>query len=115
MKRLLHQSSAAMKRLLPRSLFARMVLVLLGGLIVAQLLSFAVHWRERGEYMTRSLGMRSAQRIGDIVRLLDTLEPAERAKIVSVLSSPPLRLTLDLPALGPAADDPEKERVTARH
>ena len=114
MKRLLHQSSAAMKRLLPRSLFARMVLVLLGGLIVAQLLSFAVHWRERGEYMTRSLGMRSAQRIGDIVRLLDTLEPAERAKIVSVLSSPPLRLTLDLPALGPAADDPEKEEQAAQ-
>ena len=52
-------------RFLPRSLFARMVLVLLAGLIVAQLLSFAVHWRERGEYMTRSMGMRSAARIAD--------------------------------------------------
>ena len=47
-------------RLVPRSLFARMVLVLLGGLIVAQLLSFAVHWRERGEFMTRAMGLRSA-------------------------------------------------------
>ncbi len=98
-----------MKRLLPQSLFARMVIVLLGGLVVAQLLSFAVHWRERGEFITRSIGMRSAQRIGDIVRLLDTIEPAERAKIVNVLSSPPLRIALDLPPLGPAAEDAEKE------
>ena len=82
-----------MIRLIPRSLFARMVLVLLGGLVVAQLLSFAVHWRERGEFISRSLGARSAQRIGDIVRLLDSIAPEERGKIVSVLSSQPLRIT----------------------
>jgi signal transduction histidine kinase len=91
-----------------------MVLVLLGGLIVAQLLSFAVHWRERGEFITRSIGLRSAQRIGDIVRLIDTIEPAERATIVNVLSSPPLRIALDLPPLGPAAEDPEKEEQAAQ-
>ena len=92
--------------LAPRSLFARMVLVLLAGLIVAQLLSFAVHWRERGEYMTRSMGMRSAARIADIIELLDTIEPAERAKIVNVFSSPPLRISLDAPPLVPPTADP---------
>ena len=39
---------------------ARMVLVLLAGLIVAQLASFAMHWRERGEFMYAPSGMRSA-------------------------------------------------------
>ena len=103
-----------MKRLLPQSLFARMVLVLLGGLVVAQLLSFAIHWRERGEYIMRSSGMRSAQRIGDIVRLLDSIAPAERGRIVSVLSSPPLRIALDQPPLAPPAADPEKEELAAQ-
>jgi len=100
--------------LAPRSLFARMVLVLLAGLIVAQLLSFAVHWRERGEYMTRSMGMRSAARIADIIELLDTIEPAERAKIVNVFSSPPLRISLDAPPLVPPAADPEKVEQAAQ-
>ena len=100
--------------LAPRSLFARMVLVLLAGLIVAQLLSFAVHWRERGEYMTRSMGMRSAARIADIIELLDTIEPAERANIVNVFSSPPLRISLDAPPLAPPAADPEKVEQAAQ-
>ena len=96
-------------RLLPQSLFARLVLILLGGLIVAQLLSFAVHWRERGEFITRSMGMRSAARIADIIKLLDSIAPAERAKIVSVFSSPPLRIALGEPLLVPQVGDAEKE------
>jgi signal transduction histidine kinase len=91
--------------LAPRSLFARMVLILLGGLVVAQLLSFAIHWRERGEFMMRATGMRSAQRIADIVKLLDSIAPAERAGIVNVLSAPPLRISLGEPARASAAAD----------
>ena len=60
-----------MKRFLPRTLFARMVLVLLGGLIAAQFLSFAVHWRERGEFVMRTAGLHSAERVADIIKLLD--------------------------------------------
>ena len=96
-------------RLLPRSLYARMVLILLGGLVAAQLLSLAVHWRERGEIIMRATGMRSAQRIADIVKLLDSIAPAERRKIVSVFSSPPLRIALDAPPLASAVGDAEKE------
>jgi signal transduction histidine kinase len=91
-----------------------MVLVLLAGLIVAQLLSFAVHWHERGEFMTRSMGARSAARIADIIELLDTIQPAERAKIVSVFSSSPLRISLDEPPLVPQVGDTEKEDQAAQ-
>lgn len=82
-------------RLLPRSLFSRLVLVLLGGLVVAQLVSFAIHMQERGELLLQSGGMQSARRIADTVRLLDSSEPAERRKIVKVLSAAPLLVSLD--------------------
>lgn len=81
--------------LLPRSLFSRMVLVLLGGLLVAQLLSFAIHMHERGELIAQASGMQSAQRIADIVRLLEPMTPEERRKIVRVLSAPPLTISLE--------------------
>lgn len=101
-------------RLLPRSLFARMVLVLLLGLVLAQFLSLAVHWRERGEFVMRAMGMRSGQRIADIVKLLDTSTPADRARIVSVLNSPPLRISLDAPALAPVPGADDKAEVAAQ-
>ena len=102
-------------RVLPRSLFARMVLILLGGLVAAQLLSLAVHWQERGEFIMRATGMRSAQRIADIVRLLDSIAPAERARIVSVLNSPPLRISLGEPPLAPVAGDAAKADQAAQY
>ena len=82
-------------RVLPRSLFSRILLVLLGGLLVAQLASFAIHMHDRGELIAQASGMQSAQRIADIVRLLDPLTPAERRRIVRVLDAPPLSVNLD--------------------
>jgi len=94
-------------RLLPRSLFSRLVLVLLGGLLTAQLLSFAVHMHDRGELLAQASGMQSAQRIADIVHLLDSMTPAERGKIIKVLSAPPLAVSLDRGPLAPADADSE--------
>ena len=93
--------------LLPRSLFSRLVLVLLGGLLTAQLLSFAIHMYDRSELLMQASGMQSAQRIADIVNLLDTLTPPERQKIVKVLAAPPLAVSLDRPPLAPADADSE--------
>ena len=95
-------------RLLPRSLFSRIVLVLLSGLVIAQLLSLAIHMHERGELLSRASGMQSAQRIADIVKLLDSLNPAERQRIAAILSAPPLVITLGQRALAPQAEDPER-------
>ena len=89
-------------RLLPRSLFSRLVLVLLGGLVVAQLLSFAIHMQERGELLLQSGGMQSAQRVADIVKLLESSSPVERRKIVKVLSAPPLLVSLDQGPIAPS-------------
>jgi len=98
-------------RLLPRSLFSRLVIVLLAGLIVAQLVSFAVHMHERGELLLRASGIQSAQRVADIVKLLDPLNPEERRRIVKVLSAPPLLISLDR---GPLAVRDEDRENSAR-
>ena len=87
-------------RLLPRSLFGRLVTVLLAGLIVAQLAGLAFHLHDRGELLSRASGVESARRIADVVRLLDTLAPAERARLIPVLSAPPLLISLDRAAPG---------------
>ena len=92
-------------RFLPRSLFRRLVLALLGGLVIAQLLSFAVHMHERGELLSQASGRQAAQRIADIVRLLDPLAPAERRRIVQAFSAPPIAISLDQPALVAAKQD----------
>jgi signal transduction histidine kinase len=96
--------------LVPRSLFSRLVLVLLTGLVIAQLLSFAIHMHERGELLSQASGMQSAQRIADIVQLLETLSPDERHRIVPVLSAPPIIISLDRPVL--AAHDQDAEAST---
>jgi signal transduction histidine kinase len=95
-------------RLVPRSLFSRLVLVLLAGLVVAQLVSFAIHMRERGELLSQASGMQSAQRIADIARFLDSLDAKERRAIVQVLSVPPLTISLDRGPLAAGANDAEK-------
>jgi len=92
-------------KLVPRSLFSRLVLVLLAGLVVAQLVSFAIHMHERGQVLLEASGMQSAQRIADIVRLLEPLGPAERRRMANVLSAPPMAIRLDQGPLVPIAQD----------
>jgi len=93
-------------RLAPRSLFSRLVLVQLSVLIVALLVSFAIHMHERGEALAQASGMQAAQRIADIVTLLESLAPPERRRVVQAFSAPPLTISLD-PAPGTQALDPE--------
>jgi signal transduction histidine kinase len=81
--------------LAPRSLFSRLVAVQLSVLIVALLLSFAIHMHERGEALAQASGMQAAQRIADIVKLLEPLASAERRRIVQVFSAPPLTISLE--------------------
>jgi len=95
-------------RLVPRSLFGRLVAVLLAGLLSAQLLSFAIHMHERSQLLMEASGMQSAQRIADIVKLLESLAPPERARVAGVLSAPPMAIRLAQPALSPVAAEPER-------
>lgn len=93
-----------MRRWLPESLFGRLMLVLVSGLLAAQLVSAVINIAERDRLLLTAGGMQQAQRIADVVRLLDSLAPAERGRIADVLDVPPLVLSLhDAPA--PGADE----------
>jgi signal transduction histidine kinase len=100
-----------MTRWLPKSLFSRMVLVLLTGLVLAQAASLAIYWQDRDEFMQRALGMRSVQRIADIVALLDSAEPEERKRVIAVVNSPQLRVALDAPPVVPAEQSASQDEA----
>lgn len=103
-------------RWLPRSLYSRLLLVLLGGLVIAQLASLAVYWQDRGEFMQRAMGMRSVQRIVDITRLLDGMTPGDRNRVIGVVNSPPLRVSLDVPPLRVVPEsDPERAQQASAY
>ena len=89
--------------LVPRSLFSRLVLVLLGGLVAAQALSLAIHAHERGRLLAEASGVQSAQRIADIVNVLEPLGAGDRRRLAAVFDTPPLAIRLDarpLPSTG---------------
>jgi len=100
-----------MERILPRSLFGRLVLVLLGGLIVAQLAAAYINFAERDRLLYRAGGMQLAQRIADIARLLDSVPPQERRRIAAVFNAPPLAVTLDRPLLAQTGKDDARNSV----
>ncbi len=84
-------------RFWPQSLFSRLLLFLTGGLVLAQLLSAAILLQDRDQALYHAIGGHVAQRIAAIVNLLDTLDYAERRRLVTALDLPPTRLSLDLP------------------
>jgi HAMP domain-containing protein len=89
----------------PSSLWGRLSLLLLSALMVAQLASAMLHFRDRGAALLQAAGIESAQRIAGIVRILDPLTPAQRDEVVDALDFPPLRLGLaDSPSPLPNGD-----------
>ena len=95
-----------MTRLLPQSLFSRMVLILLGGLILVQSISVVFHFRERDRLLFRSNSMESAQRIADAIRMLNSLALADRQKFVTALNSPTLLVSLGAISSSQALQNP---------
>jgi signal transduction histidine kinase len=100
-------------RFAPRSLFGRLVLVLMAGLVVAQILSLAIHAEERGRVLAQASGMQSAQRIADIVNVLEPLAPAERRRLAGVLSAPPLMIRFEDRSVSPPRVDAESRTHAA--
>jgi signal transduction histidine kinase len=84
--------------LLPRSLFGRIALALVGGLIAVQLVTTAIHIAERDSLVVRVGSQQAAVRIGDIVRVLEATSPAERASIMRAVPADTLKLSFGNPA-----------------
>ena len=64
-----------MNRLLPKTLFGRMVLIMVTGLVVAQFLSMAIFFQEREHQNLRSTARHFGVRIGEIVKIMTACRP----------------------------------------
>jgi len=79
---------------LPSSLFVRMALILLLGLLVAQGLSFWLQWGERATVVSQARGQNFADRMAEAVRALEATAPAERSAALARLPYGDWQVTL---------------------
>lgn len=84
-------------KLVPKSLFGRITLILVGGLVAVQLITTALHVSERNALVVRISSQQAAVRIGDIVRILEATSPGERANVMRAVPAETLRLTSGIP------------------
>ena len=73
-------------RLLPRSLFGRLVLVLITGLIVAQIIATLLSLHERDQALVYFSDQQWAQRDVEAVHLMEILPINERAQVARILT-----------------------------
>jgi signal transduction histidine kinase len=81
-----------MIRLLPSTLFGRLVVILLGGLLLAQLVGAAILLRARATALYETSGRYAVQRVAGIVHVLDDLNTDQRRLILPALNSAGLRV-----------------------
>lgn len=81
-------------RLLPRSLFGRLTLILIVGLLFTQLFSTGLLLKDRIKVIRENTGIQMIQRVASLVYLLEETQSAERAHIVRVFSTPQFRTSL---------------------
>jgi signal transduction histidine kinase len=99
-------------RLLPRSLFGRLVLILIGGLLLAQFLSTGLLLKDRGEIIRENTGQQLVQRIASIIYLIEDTPASERQRIIRAFSTPTFRVSL---ADEPIRQDPEVHALPSHH
>jgi signal transduction histidine kinase len=80
--------------LLPRSLFGRLILILLSGLMLAQALAFAVAWIERNRATQSMMLSYAARDIAAAARILERTPAVERSAIAALLSRENYRYVL---------------------
>lgn len=78
----------------PSSLFVRMALILLLGLLVAQGLSFWLQWGERATVVSQARGQNFADRMAEVVRALEATAPADRSAALATLPYGDWQVTL---------------------
>jgi signal transduction histidine kinase len=100
-------------KLIPASLFGRTMLVLVAGLVVAQLGSMAIHLFDRGSSVYRLASLQIAAQIAQTARILNRLPPAEREKAVREVSGPHLRAALGREPVPVASGFSEHDRYEA--
>ena len=106
-----------MNRLLPKTLFGRMVLIMVAGLVAAQLLSTVIFFQERERLNLRTTARFFGARIGEIVKILDRLPVDQRIAVAREISSADLVVSMaDAPTetAGSNADNDETSAIISQ-
>lgn len=93
-------------RLAPKTLFGRMTLILILGLILAQVISATLLLKDRRDIIQDRFGLQLIQRIASVVTLMEEMSPQKREQMLTALSSATFRVTL--------SDTPYNESDAAR-
>lgn len=93
---------------LPKSLKGRLLLLLIGGLVTAQIASSLIGYYDRRASIERVIARRNAVRVADLVRMLDGLAAEDRERAVAALRYPIIRLG---PLAVPRADGMPEDAV----
>lgn len=98
----------------PRSIAARLSLILFGGLLIAHGLSFGLLFYERYESARLMLMSNVEQDVVVAVNTLDRLSPAQRAELLPLLRRRTFHYALDAGAGGPPLTDANARDVAQR-
>ncbi len=82
-------------RVLPRTLFGRIVLLLTVGLIGAQVIGASIHLSERFRLLSSTISGEFTQQIAAVYRTINSQPESARASLVASLSMPRMQLALD--------------------
>lgn len=100
-------------RLLPRSLFGRLVLILVSGMLAAQALTSSI-WYDRRQGQVLEIPARLiATRLADVVRLVHS-DPQQADLLIKMLDTPTFRLTLSDQASNTPSTLHDSDRPTER-
>ena len=103
-----------MRRLLPSSLFGRLVLTFVSGLIITMVVTLLAQMPEREAFVFRISAGRGAQRVTDLVKLMDQLTPAGRERLAEIARTQGIRTELDVPAPHLSVPEPGSNAATLR-
>ena len=78
----------------PKTLFGRMMLILIAGLLLAQIISAALLLKDRRDIIQDRFGLSLIQRIASVVTLMEEMPPEKREQMLTALSSSTFRVTL---------------------
>ena len=104
-----------MLRLWPQSLFAQLMLTLLLVFTLAQMISAAILFYERGRSLNEVLGLQSVERVSSIVRLFNELSPVMRKQAIHAFNTSNLLISLDVAPLPEPSQSPDRMHKTLRN
>ena len=98
-------------RVLPKTLFGRILVAMFCGLLAVQAVGLWLMLADRARFAERLLGEYAAQRIANIISVFDVTEAADRTRLVRALSGRLTRFSFEEPWLPPQAEQSDEARA----